>query len=193
MVQIIILLDTITHTPARCSEMFRILQLQGHYYSAVEFQNKFPQTHIVRRNHLTSLKKWFQRVEDPTEHLIVVYCGHGMPGKWCVGINRTKLLEITSTVPNRLTVVSDSCFSDSMNIAGSRANTDFISAARAVSKSGDSDDDNTSAFFTVDGGYLSCNFYQEFSETASTTDLKKKLLQHYYDDGESNAHWPRFF
>lgn len=164
--------------------MFQMLRLNGHYTSAIEFQKRYPCT-IVLSNHLVALQEFVQGNEhEPT---IIIYCGHGSPGKWCVGIQKNKLHQLTKDIQD-LTIVSDSCFSDSMNIRDHRHQCVFISAARATGSV-----DDTSAFFTFDGGYLSCTFYKEYQPGMTISQLKERILQHYFDDKGSNLHRPAFF
>ena len=112
--KIIILLDQITHNhKSRGNPMFQMLRLNGHYTSALEFQTRHPCT-IVRSNHKSVLKE-FVKENDSSCPIIIIYCGHGSPSKWCIGITRHELYEITKHIDN-LTIVSDNCFSDTMNM-----------------------------------------------------------------------------
>ena len=52
---------------------------------------------------------------------------------------------------------------------------------------------DTSAFFTFDGGYLTNIFYHCFRPKLSFQQLKKRILKYYFDDFGENLHRPRFF
>ena len=186
MAQIIILLGEVWYNPARSSRMFQNIKLNGHYLSALDFQKKYPKTVIIRKNHLTELKKFIANASP--EPIVIIYCGHGSINNWSIGINKQTLTEITRKNTNKITIVSDCCFSDSMNITENRKNTIFISSARSSGE-----DQYLSAFFTFDGGYMSSIFYKEYNENKNLKQLKKDMLKHYYIDNSDDEHLPKFF
>ena len=182
MSKILILLDTINYTTYKGNPHFRHLCLNQHYESALEFKKKYPLTTIIRNNYKVALNKFISTSEN--KQLIIVYCGHGNPQEWCIGISRNYLLTTLNKISNPILIVSDSCYSDTMNIANSRKNTKFISAARSTGI-------NSSAYFTSEGGYLSCAFYKWYPRDFKI--LWQKILSEYYDDGGSNNHQPKLF
>jgi hypothetical protein len=187
MVHIIILLGEVWYNPARCNRIFRSLRLTGHHDSAYDFQKKYKQTQIVKNNHKKYLSDFICNIKD-SKPIVIVYCGHGNSGVWSIGISKGDLYNITSKINNHITIVSDSCLSDSMDITDKRKNTLFISAARSSGK-----DEDTSAFFTFDGGYLSNIFYKEYEPNIKKEELKKGILKNYYKGNDGENHLPRFF
>ena len=186
--QFFILLDQhIYHSPARSNRMFSTLKLRGHIEAAYDFKKNYPHTKIITKNYLNNLNYFLQQ-SDEREHIYLIYCGHGSPGKWNIGITKNQLQKSVEKIPNKITIVSDNCFSDTMNLAHLRPNVSFISAARATGST-----DDTSAFFTFEGGYLSNVFYQSFRPKLPFFKLKNRILDHYFDDLGSNLHRPRFF
>lgn len=189
MQEIVILLDIINYKIYKGNPHFRNIRLTGHYESALQFQknnsNEFLNITIIKNNHRKNLEIFVDN-SKPDEELIIIYCGHGNPRMWCIGINRDTLLNICNKVKNNVTIISDSCFSDTMNIANSRKNTTFLSAAR-------SSGENCYAFFTCDGGFLSISFYKYFQHGILIKELWEKILTEYYDDGKKNLHQPKIF
>ena len=183
---IIILLDMISYTHSQVNPAFRHMQMKGHIQSAQEFKKSHSNAHLVTKNHKKELNDYLDNADE--KPILIVYCGHGAPGCWCIGISRRELISLTKSVSNDIMIVSDCCFSDSMAIE--RKNTIFISAARTSGAV-----DNTSAFFTFDGGYLSCTFYKVFQIGITYADLKERILSHYFDEGidGENLHMPRFY
>ena len=75
-----------------------------------------------------------------------------------------------------------------MNISSKRKNTYFISSARD-----NGTDEETSAFFTNEGGFMSTNFYNIFYPNDTINSIYKKLLSfYYYETGDEN-YLPRLF
>ena len=168
--QFFILLDQhIYHSPARSNRMFSTLKLRGHIEAAYNFKKNYPHTKIITKNYLNNLNYF-------------------LPGKWNIGITKNQLQKSVEKVPNKITIVSDNCFSDTMNLSHLRPNVSFISAARATGST-----DDTSAFFSFEGGYLSNVFYQAFRPKLPFFKLKNRILDHYFDDLGQNLHRPRFF
>jgi hypothetical protein len=187
MINIIILLGEVWYSPVRTNKMFQTLKLSGHYTSALEFKKKYPQATIVQKDYLNNFKNFINNIKN-NDPVIIIYCGHGSIGNWCIGISRNDLINITSKIKNNITIVSDSCFSDSMDISNQRNDTLFISAARSSGK-----DENVSAFFTFDGGYLSNMFYKEYEPNIKKEKLEKRILKNYYKESSTDKHLPRFF
>jgi hypothetical protein len=187
MINIIILLGEVWYSPMRTNKMFQTIKLSGHYSSALDFKKKYPQATIVQKDYLNNFKNFIYNIKN-NDPVIIIYCGHGTDGNWCIGISRNDLFNITSTIKNNITIVSDSCFSDSMNISNQRKNTIFISAARSSGK-----DENVSAYFTFDGGYLSNIFYEEYELNIKKEKLEKKILKNYYKESLNDNHLPQFF
>ena len=136
---------------------------------------------------LSRFKNFLKNINSD-DFILIVYCGHGSYKKWNIGISYYQLLEIFLQYNNKLLIVSDCCFSDSMNISSYRKNTYFISSARDYGS-----DEDTSAFFTDEGGFMSTNFYNIFHKNNTINSIYKKLLSFYYYETGNENYLPRLF
>tara|TARA_Y100000389_G_C17452162_1_gene515619 strand:- start:1573 stop:2157 length:585 start_codon:yes stop_codon:yes gene_type:complete len=187
----LILLGTVLHTMYRGNPSLRQINLKSHFEAATKFKDncncpiQIGQTLLDLQNFVKSI--------NTNEDILIIYCGHGVNGSWCIGISKDQLRIELSKINNKIWVISDSCISDSMNIVPHRPNTIFISAARIQGK-----DEYKSAFFTCDGGYLSTTFYNIYlhfyknnTQFPDINELFNKIIQKYCYFSINDLHLPK--
>ena len=115
--QFIILLDQhIYYSPARSSKLFSTLKMTGHLEAAREFKKNYPHAKIIRQNYLANLDKYLKDTNS-NEHIYLIYCGHGSPHRWNIGISKKQLEKSLKLVSNKITIISDCCYSDTMDVS----------------------------------------------------------------------------